>query len=518
MATGESDDIKAIVDPRETDVLCGRGGAALRHPGNQTYRKLVNLNKPLYITCPKTEKLKISRSIVAAIREQNGRFLERDKDKGVWCDIGDKKAIEKTSQALREGQPKLRKKMVEEGRIPADQVNGDNDPRSASSMQQQPMEQYGNGIYNPRSAHLGTHNDMNGMNGNGNMNYGMGMERNMNNFDRAGSGNYTNETIFALMQQQQLNQTMNMGRNYTGNLRNNMTEMPPPAARMRNNNVNDEKDLMALRNMSLDSKPGSIPSWTPSYASKDSFAMGMSLGDDIPHMVTNRNRSRNLSRNMAYTSHHRNDFPADGANHNGGFGINGVPPSVICDKIGSFDPTDESPRQQLYQQYPSMGRDSYQSVFSGNKNNADNQRSPKRSPKPSVKDRRRNFASMKSGSFSTMDISMVDSTFSLLSNLSAHGSKHQGRNAMEMAISTHNGRKDSMGSEFIGVGSRRSFMSGMSKLSGHAFDMNSTLSNRKFSGNTMHTTSSRSFLSDFSGIEEDDFAGEEFDWETPKKN
>jgi hypothetical protein len=110
--------LKDITDPNDTDVLCGRGGAALRHPGNQTYRRLVNLNKGLYITCPKTEKLKISRSIVAAIREQRGRFLEKDKS-GNWFDIGDKKAIEKTSQALREGQPKLRQKMAEMGGVQA---------------------------------------------------------------------------------------------------------------------------------------------------------------------------------------------------------------------------------------------------------------------------------------------------------------------------------------------------------------------------------------------------------------
>jgi hypothetical protein len=77
-----------IVDPNDSDVLCGRGGAALRHPGNQTYRRLVNLNKGLYTTCLKTEKLKISRSIVAAIREQQGRFLEKDSKSGTWYDIG----------------------------------------------------------------------------------------------------------------------------------------------------------------------------------------------------------------------------------------------------------------------------------------------------------------------------------------------------------------------------------------------------------------------------------------------
>mmetsp|Transcript_22530 Transcript_22530/g.34049 ORF Transcript_22530/g.34049 Transcript_22530/m.34049 type:complete len:187 (-) Transcript_22530:1358-1918(-) len=110
MEEGGKQKLKGIEEPGETDVLCGRGGAALRHPGNQTYRRLVHLNKGLYITCLKAEKLKISRSIVAAIREQNGRFLEKEAGGNTWYDIGDKKAMEKTSQALREGQPKLRQK------------------------------------------------------------------------------------------------------------------------------------------------------------------------------------------------------------------------------------------------------------------------------------------------------------------------------------------------------------------------------------------------------------------------
>jgi hypothetical protein len=111
----EEEKLEGVTVVNDSDVLCGRGGAALRHAGNQTYRKLVSLNKGLYITCLKTEKLKISRSIVAAIREKKGRFLEKDTKTGTWYDIGDKKAIEKTSQALREGQPKLRQQIVEMG-------------------------------------------------------------------------------------------------------------------------------------------------------------------------------------------------------------------------------------------------------------------------------------------------------------------------------------------------------------------------------------------------------------------
>ena len=48
------------------------------------------------------EKLEISKSIVAAIREQKGRFLKEGDAKGTWYDIGNKKATEKTSQALRD--------------------------------------------------------------------------------------------------------------------------------------------------------------------------------------------------------------------------------------------------------------------------------------------------------------------------------------------------------------------------------------------------------------------------------
>lgn len=46
---------------------------------------------------------------MAAVREVGGRFLEIDDSTGHYVDIGDKKATEKTSQALREGQTQIRK-------------------------------------------------------------------------------------------------------------------------------------------------------------------------------------------------------------------------------------------------------------------------------------------------------------------------------------------------------------------------------------------------------------------------
>merc|ERR1712087_258487 len=71
-----------ITEINENDIICGRKGVALKHPGNLAYRKIVGLNKELYDTCLKNEKLRISKSIVSAMREVGGgRFLEREDGK-----------------------------------------------------------------------------------------------------------------------------------------------------------------------------------------------------------------------------------------------------------------------------------------------------------------------------------------------------------------------------------------------------------------------------------------------------
>lgn len=60
-----------------------------------------------------SQKMSISRSIVEAVRSLDppGRFLEKDPDAGLWSDVGHKKAVEKTSQALRDGAASLRKQL-----------------------------------------------------------------------------------------------------------------------------------------------------------------------------------------------------------------------------------------------------------------------------------------------------------------------------------------------------------------------------------------------------------------------
>ena len=70
----------------------------------------------LYVSSSKRDKMAISRSIVEAVRARKppGRFLEKDVDMNLWFDIGDKKAIEKTSQALRDGAAAYRKQLSDD--------------------------------------------------------------------------------------------------------------------------------------------------------------------------------------------------------------------------------------------------------------------------------------------------------------------------------------------------------------------------------------------------------------------
>ena len=131
-------------------------------------------------------------------------------------------------------------------------------------------------------------------------------------------------------------------------------------------------------------------------------------------------------------------------------------------------------------------------------------------------DRRRLFAKMKysrpaSGRFSQHsqhsmgdgmpDIHMVDSNFSLLSNLSSHDNNKARQSVTEGIgrISDHANNRDSMPSEYIGVGSRRSLMSGLSRISDNS-EVNSIFSDlSKKIGNV----STRSIaMSEISGIEE----------------
>ena len=66
------------------------------------FRSMVLEHQQEYLEAKKKDKALVSLRIVHSIRAKGGRFLRRSDD-GLWIEVGDKKATEKTSQALREG-------------------------------------------------------------------------------------------------------------------------------------------------------------------------------------------------------------------------------------------------------------------------------------------------------------------------------------------------------------------------------------------------------------------------------
>ena len=141
------------------DVLCGRGGETNHHkgtsrlrgglswhprtpftafltflplslslprpskptPGNIVFRMCVKACQPAYIEAKRRDKPYIAQRIVLFVRKMGGRFLKRERDSpaDAWKDVGNGKAREKTSQALREGAPELRGDAVVVGGTPS---------------------------------------------------------------------------------------------------------------------------------------------------------------------------------------------------------------------------------------------------------------------------------------------------------------------------------------------------------------------------------------------------------------
>jgi len=104
--------LKNIKQPHQNDVICGRGGGSNRHTGNKHFRKTVEEHRVEYLNSTSNrEKQEVTETIVQEIRSLTppGRFIMQDMHSKLWYDIGDNKARCKTSQALREKAPMIRK-------------------------------------------------------------------------------------------------------------------------------------------------------------------------------------------------------------------------------------------------------------------------------------------------------------------------------------------------------------------------------------------------------------------------
>ena len=90
--------------PPPSAPVCGRDSGLHHHPGNVSFRELVNEVKFHHVHCPKRKKTLLTRHIVEAVRHQTtpGRFLAKASATGLWHDVGDGNARKKTSQVLRD--------------------------------------------------------------------------------------------------------------------------------------------------------------------------------------------------------------------------------------------------------------------------------------------------------------------------------------------------------------------------------------------------------------------------------
>ena len=69
------------------------------------------------MTSTKKQKMMISRAVVEEVKTKlnpPGRFLEKNAETGLWHEVTDKRALEKTAQAFRDGSAHLRQKLPDE--------------------------------------------------------------------------------------------------------------------------------------------------------------------------------------------------------------------------------------------------------------------------------------------------------------------------------------------------------------------------------------------------------------------
>jgi hypothetical protein len=94
--------------PEQYDIMCGRGDDCFRHPGNVTFRHVVDNHLDRYYTATcKMEKSLIVKDILDAVSRsystfQPIKFIRFDTQRQLWYEIGDKATVQKVGQKLRE--------------------------------------------------------------------------------------------------------------------------------------------------------------------------------------------------------------------------------------------------------------------------------------------------------------------------------------------------------------------------------------------------------------------------------
>ena len=103
-----------ITQPGNNDCLFGRDTWINNYPGNKRYQQIIEENRLIYQVISKNEKKTLRLKIVNDWRAQGGRFLKLNSQTKMWEDIGDDKAQQYISLALREEDSTLMKAVATE--------------------------------------------------------------------------------------------------------------------------------------------------------------------------------------------------------------------------------------------------------------------------------------------------------------------------------------------------------------------------------------------------------------------
>lgn len=119
-----------IFDLGERDIVCGRGAPSTQQEGNKMFRELVEEHQAPYLCSKRADKPKIAMLVMEEVRARGGRFVRRVKTATNgrsfgWEELDEKRCYEKMCQALREGAPEIRRKMLSCSQIREDTRQND---------------------------------------------------------------------------------------------------------------------------------------------------------------------------------------------------------------------------------------------------------------------------------------------------------------------------------------------------------------------------------------------------------
>jgi hypothetical protein len=137
--------------PTADDVLCGRGKALARHPGNVKFSKAVRASLQRYSQSTKrTDKTMVVASVVSTLRKQGVRFIKKDSRSTAYVELSEDQAKEKAGHAIRDllktSAARLQRKGARKYQSPSDMCTINVMERASPSLTSESTSLSGDGL------------------------------------------------------------------------------------------------------------------------------------------------------------------------------------------------------------------------------------------------------------------------------------------------------------------------------------------------------------------------------------